>query len=197
MPLTDIIRRASSYILGPEMEAQKDITYEDNEILFCKNNVCVHPPAMVRQDTDILHNPGYLTITTKVFVDQYNDSRRPTLFLTWIPNTALAKNSNSLQNGISLKKRSSLESLTSNDSNEFTERPLTIELKNTNPFLHNDDKDRLDTSESSGSEDSEKQGISINVDISNPEIEIIQTPDSVKDPREHFEFSRLAINLVF
>ncbi|XP_023310407.1 TBC1 domain family member 16 [Anoplophora glabripennis] len=191
MPLTDIIRRASTYILGPEMDAGKDIRYENNEVLFCKNNVCVHPPAVVRQETDILHHPGYLTITTKVFIDQYNDSRRPTLFLTWIPNVELAKNSVFLQNG--LKKcpnRSSLESLTSNDSNEFVERPLTIELKNTNPFLNNDDKDRLDTSESSGSEDSDKQGISINVDISNPEIEIIQTPDSVKDPREHFEFSR-------
>lgn len=40
------------------------------------------------------------------------------------------------------------------------------------------------------SEGSEKQMISINVDISNPEIEIIQTPDSVKDPTEFFEFSR-------
>ncbi|KAJ8923382.1 hypothetical protein NQ315_001940 [Exocentrus adspersus] len=193
MPLTDIIRRASTYILGPEVAAEKDVRYEDNEVLFCKNNVCVHPPAMVRQDTDILHHPGYLTITSKVFVDQYNETKRPTLFLTWIPNVALAKNSTPLQNGTPLKKsanRSSLESLTSNDSNEFIERPVSIELKNTNPFLNNDDKDKLEISESSGSEDSDKQGISINVDISNPEIEIIQTPDSVKDPREHFEFSR-------
>lgn len=87
------------------------------------------------------------------------------------------------------KKRYSLESLTSNDSADYIiERP-TIEFKSTNPFLNYDDRDRMDVSDLS-SEGSEKQMISINVDISNPEIEIIQTPDSVKDPTEFFEFSR-------
>ncbi|CAH1999674.1 unnamed protein product [Acanthoscelides obtectus] len=189
MPLTDIIRRASWYILRPE-EDQKDIQYEDNEVLFCKNNICVHPPATARQDTDILHNRGYLTITTKVFVDQYNDTKRPTLFLSWIPNASLTKHTTSLSNSLQLQhsiKRCSLESLNSNESMEF-ERP--VELKNTNPFLNYDDRDRCDMSESLSSDESEKQGISINVDISNPEIEIVQTPDSVKDVREMFEFSR-------
>ncbi|VEN51992.1 unnamed protein product, partial [Callosobruchus maculatus] len=190
MPLTDIIRRASWYILRPEEEHGKDIQYEDNEVLFCKNNVCVHPPATARQDTDILHNRGYLTITTKVFVDQYNDTKRPTLFLTWIPNASLTKHS-ALGNTLQLQhsiKGCSLESLNSNESMEF-ERP-TVELKNTNPFLNYDDRDRCDMSESVSSDESDKQMISINVDISNPEIEIVQTPDSVKDPREMFEFSR-------
>ncbi|KAG5870861.1 hypothetical protein JTB14_020677 [Gonioctena quinquepunctata] len=192
MPLTDIIRRASTYILGHEEDASKYFEYDDNEILFCKNNVCVHPPTTARHDTDVLHHPGYLTITTKVFVDQYNESRRPTLFLTWIPNSTITKNT-SLIVGTPLKrcnKRSSVESLTSNDSNEYIERPVSAELKNTNPFLNYDEKDRLDMSESVSSDESEKQGISISVDISNPEIEIIQTPDSVKDPIEHFDFSR-------
>lgn len=98
MPLTDIIRRASTFILGHEDETGKLSEYEDNEVLFCKNNVCVHPPAMVRQDTDILHHPGYLTITTKTFVDQYTEAKRPTLFLTWIPNSTLRKCPGTLQN---------------------------------------------------------------------------------------------------
>lgn len=51
MSLTDIIRKASAYILGPEDGNYNGaiMKYEDNEVLFCKNNVCVHPPAMVRQ----------------------------------------------------------------------------------------------------------------------------------------------------
>lgn len=117
MPLTDIIRRASTYILGTEEEVSKMAQYEDNEVLFCKNNVCVHPPAMIRQDTDIFHHPGYLTITSKVFVDQYNETKRPTLFLTWIPNTALTKCPRALQNSYNSKKHTSIESLNSNDSN--------------------------------------------------------------------------------
>lgn len=66
------------------------------------------------------------------------------------------------------------------------ERPGSIELKNTNPFLN------YDTTDSLSSEDSDKQStiININVDIANPEIEIVTTPDSVKDPGEKFDFSR-------
>lgn len=139
---------------------------------------------------------GYLTIATKIFIDQYNDAKRPTLFLTWIPNSDLSKCSTTLQSNL-YKKQTSLESLTSNDSynsnaNEHVSRPLSIELKSTNPFLNFEDK--TETSESISSEESDKNNsvININLDISNPEIEIIQTPDSVKDPIEHFEFSRSA-----
>ena len=32
----------------------------DGEIIFCKNNVCVHPPSML--STSVEHHPGYLTI---------------------------------------------------------------------------------------------------------------------------------------
>ncbi|KAL3274477.1 hypothetical protein HHI36_015861 [Cryptolaemus montrouzieri] len=198
MPLGDFIRRASTYILGNEEEGTTLQHYEDNEILFCKNNVCVHPPAVVRQDTDILHHPGYLTITTKVFVDQYTETKRPTLFLTWIPNSSLTKSPNALHGNSPLKngyhKRNSVESLTSNDSNgSYSDRP-SLEFKSTNPFLNCDDKaDSI--SESLSSDDGEKTGtiININVDIANPEIEIITTPDSIKDLNEHldkFDFSR-------
>lgn len=90
--IVNIFKRASSYILGyDETENQNEIMYEDNEMLFSKNNVCVHPPTMVRQDSDILHYPGYLTVTTKTFIDQYNNAKRPTLLLTWIPNSTLRK----------------------------------------------------------------------------------------------------------
>lgn len=197
MPLSQIIRRASWYILGSELEEHEEKLinqYADNEILFCKNNVCVHPPTVIRQDFDILHHPGYLTITAKTFVDQYNDVKRPTLFLNWIPNTTLRRCPSELQNIKNINgchhymKQLSIESVYSNDS---LERPNSIELKSTNPFLNYDEK-HTDTSESISSEEGEKimpQIININVEISNPEIEIISTPDSVKSD-EKFLFSR-------
>lgn len=92
MPLPELIKRASSYFLGLEFdENEEPPDYVDNEILFCKNNVCVHPPTVARHELDIVHHPGYLTVTTKVFTDQHNNSKRPTLFLNWIPNSTLKK----------------------------------------------------------------------------------------------------------
>ncbi|XP_068150489.1 TBC1 domain family member 16 [Drosophila tropicalis] len=92
MPIGNIIKKASNFILGDERSDKKiDISYEDNEILFCKNNVCIHPPTLARNESDILHYPGYLTCTTKTFIDQYNSAKRPTLLLTWIPNVQMCK----------------------------------------------------------------------------------------------------------
>lgn len=91
MPLPDLLRRASSYFLGLEFDENDPIDYVDNEILFCKNNVCVHPPTIARHELDVIHHPGYLTVTTKVFTDQHNNAKRPTLFLNWIPNSTLKK----------------------------------------------------------------------------------------------------------
>ncbi|CAK1547050.1 unnamed protein product [Leptosia nina] len=91
MPLPELIKRASSYFLGLEFEDEEPPEYVDNEILFCKNNVCVHPPTIARHELDIVHHPGYLTITTKVFTDQHNNAKRPTLFLNWIPNSTLRR----------------------------------------------------------------------------------------------------------
>lgn len=99
MPIVNMIRRASNYILGSdELQEKSDTLFEDNEVLFCKNNVCVHPPALVRQESDVLHYPGYLTVTTKTFTDQYNNAKRPTLLLTWIPNATLRKCPSTVEN---------------------------------------------------------------------------------------------------
>lgn len=145
MPIVNILKRASSYILGTDdYDDQNDIMYEDNEMLFSKNNVCVHPPAMVRQDSDILHYPGYLTVTTKTFTDQYNNAKRPTLLLTWIPNSTLRKSVES--NGWHkttdernmLKNSSSMMSTISSISEKQTDRHLIGQYvcqNSTNPFI--------------------------------------------------------------
>lgn len=94
-----MFKRASNYILGSEnVNDENETTYEDNEVLFCKNNVCVHPAHVVRQDSELRHHPGYLTVTTKTFTDQYNNVKRPTLLLTWIPNATLRKCPETVEN---------------------------------------------------------------------------------------------------
>ncbi|KXJ69793.1 hypothetical protein RP20_CCG025796 [Aedes albopictus] len=159
MPIVNILKRASSYIMGSDDDGEEgnELVYEDNEVLFCKNNICVHPPAVVRQESDILHYPGYLTVTTKTFIDQYNNAKRPTLFLTWIPNSTLRKCPSTVENcGFfrtsslcenKLKQHQQLQSQKDtqpqkpetvqqqpekSDNNPFT---TTIKIANTNPFL--------------------------------------------------------------
>ncbi|XP_052071008.1 TBC1 domain family member 16-like [Mytilus californianus] len=63
----------------------------DGEIIYCKNNVCVHPPAPLTMDSE--HHPGYLNIRS-----QMDKSKGPTLILTWIPNSSLKKNPRSIEN---------------------------------------------------------------------------------------------------
>lgn len=131
MPIVNIIKRASNYILGTEeIDEKSDVVYEDNEVLFCKNNVCVHPPALVRQESDILHYPGYLTVTTKTFIDQYNNAKRPTLLLTWIPNATLRKCPSTVENsGLSLSN-SDRASVNSDSIRSFTEELKQHKLYN-------------------------------------------------------------------
>ena len=140
MPIVNIIKKASNYILGSEEINEKDdFIYEDNEVLFCKNNICVHPPAFARQESDILHYPGYLTVTTKTFIDQYNNAKRPTLLLTWIPNATLRKCPSTVENNTTSIQQKFLDELKQNKiqlSNGILQNghpPILIQ--NTNPFL--------------------------------------------------------------
>ncbi|XP_011301366.1 TBC1 domain family member 16 [Fopius arisanus] len=91
MPLPNILRKASNYILG-ESPPDRKILYQDGEALFCKNNVCVHPP--MRQHCDVVHHPGYLTITCRIG----ESTEVPTLHLSWIPNSTLRKHPTTLEN---------------------------------------------------------------------------------------------------
>lgn len=94
MPLPNILRKASSYILGECGQENRRIIYQDGEALFCKNNVCVHPPTLMRQHADVVHHPGYMTITCKL----NKNSNLPTLHLSWIPNSTLRKHPTALEN---------------------------------------------------------------------------------------------------
>lgn len=98
MSIVNIIKRASNRILGVDKSIEKIDIYEDNEVLFCKNNVCIHPPISIRQESELIHYPGYLTVTSKTFVDQFNKASRSTLLLTWIPNSSLCKSKSEEKN---------------------------------------------------------------------------------------------------
>lgn len=149
MPITSILKRATSYILGngDDTNEVEDFNFEDNEILFCKNNVCVHPPALVREESDVTHYSGYLSLCTKTFVDQHNHAKRPTLFLTWIPNCSLRKCPAALENcsplhhprtAIALQNKDSLKEEDEGFLPNQTNNNIQIQMVNTtNPFLEN------------------------------------------------------------
>lgn len=152
MPISSILKRATSYILGTGEDTNgiDDFNYEDNEILFCKNNVCVHPPAWpVREESDVQHYSGYLTLCTKTFIDQHNLAKRPTLFLTWIPNSTLRKCPAALENCSPLHSKTAITLQHKKRENNFRERDERNSLKQgsdsiqiqmintTNPFLDN------------------------------------------------------------
>ena len=94
MPLPSILRKASSYILGDGNQDNRRSMYQDGEALFCKNNVCVHPPTLLRQHCDVVHHPGYMTLTCKFD----KNTNVPTLHLSWIPNSTLRKHPTTLEN---------------------------------------------------------------------------------------------------
>lgn len=94
MPLPNILRKASSFILGDCGQDNRRVIYQDGEALFCKNNVCVHPPTLMRQNADVVHHPGYMTLTCKL----NKNSNLPTLHLSWIPNSTLRKHPTALEN---------------------------------------------------------------------------------------------------
>ncbi|CAL1288438.1 unnamed protein product [Larinioides sclopetarius] len=86
-----LLRKASSLLKIGGLDASPQKVPTDGEIIFCKNNVCVHPPTSFR--TDVAHHPGYLTIR-----EQVDEILGSTLILTWIPNATLKKNPHSLEN---------------------------------------------------------------------------------------------------
>lgn len=98
MPISNILDRAKSLLgYADDSSNQNESDFEDS-LLYSKNNICIHEAAMVRNDCDVQHNSGYLTLCTKVFIDQHNLTKRPTLLLTWIPNSTLKKCPAALEN---------------------------------------------------------------------------------------------------
>ncbi|KAK6169034.1 hypothetical protein SNE40_020163 [Patella caerulea] len=95
MSFSSIFKKATN-LLGIGTDSVKSPPL-DGEIIYCKNNVCVHPPAPLTLEVE--HHPGYLTVRA-----QQDDDKGPTLFLTWIPNASLKKNPKSIESSPSKPK---------------------------------------------------------------------------------------------
>jgi len=138
MPLPNIWRKASNYILGECGQDNRRVIYQDGEALFCKNNVCVHPPTLMRQHADVVHHPGYMTITCKLN-NNSNNLPIPTLHLSWIPNSTLRKHPTALEN---LSSRNAITTCPSScipasgPSNSLNVSDVRRELENENEHEH-------------------------------------------------------------
>jgi hypothetical protein len=62
MSFSSLFKKASTFLGLSSPETGKSPPL-DGEIIYCKNNVCVHPPVPLRQASQ--HHPGYLTIRTQ------------------------------------------------------------------------------------------------------------------------------------
>lgn len=60
--LGNMFRKASSFLGFSNTDSLKPPPL-DGEIIYSKNNVCVHPPAPLSLDVE--HHPGYLTIRSQ------------------------------------------------------------------------------------------------------------------------------------
>lgn len=62
LAFSNLVKKASNFLgLGsPESPSAPPL---DGEIIYCKNNVCVHPPASLCPDVE--HYPGYLNIRSQ------------------------------------------------------------------------------------------------------------------------------------
>ena len=62
LSFSNFVKKASSFLglNSPETNRAPPL---DGEIIYCKNNVCVHPPASLSSELE--HYPGYLTIRSQ------------------------------------------------------------------------------------------------------------------------------------
>ena len=77
---------------------------KEEEVLFCKNNVCVHLPRSSKHKSDLQHNqyeqvPGYFSLKKTAVIGLV-----PELVLTWVPNSLLTVSNidTSVQEGLEI-----------------------------------------------------------------------------------------------
>ncbi|KAJ3600605.1 hypothetical protein NHX12_031585, partial [Muraenolepis orangiensis] len=89
MSLGRLLRRASSkasdlLTFNPGAGGSSARSGQDGEIIFSKNNVCVHPAEPLAGLGE--HHPGYLCVHV-----EKDDSLGTTLILTWVPNSRIQR----------------------------------------------------------------------------------------------------------
>ena len=64
MSLTSLFRKATNLLGFGGDDSKTRPPPIDGEIIYCKNNVCVHPPSSLNKSTSD-HFPGYLNIRSQ------------------------------------------------------------------------------------------------------------------------------------
>lgn len=78
LSFTESLLKRASGLLGFSSNDTAKALPLDGEIIFCKNNVCVHPPAILSKQGEE-HHPGYLSIRSQE--DEVSLSYRSTRFI--------------------------------------------------------------------------------------------------------------------
>ena len=92
--MAGFLKKFSDFLGLSDPEAMHKAPPLDGEIIYCKNNVCVHPPSNLRSN-NVEHFPGYLTMRA-----QGNGNVQSSLLLTWIPNSSLNKSPSRRRSGV-------------------------------------------------------------------------------------------------
>ncbi|RWS05489.1 TBC1 domain family member 16-like isoform X5, partial [Dinothrombium tinctorium] len=91
----ELIRRASKLWTHFEGEKNGKPLANDGEIIYSKNNVCVHQTTA---EGFFTHTPGYLSIRVHHYEALCSDDVEHTLILSWISNSTLRRNPRSVEN---------------------------------------------------------------------------------------------------
>ncbi|CAF4412452.1 unnamed protein product, partial [Rotaria socialis] len=212
--VTSIIRRASNLLTHRGSPTGVPSTTSsllknkcpplDGEIIFSKNNICVHPPSRLHSYT--LHHPGYLCIKC-----QHGPQFGSTLILTWIPNSTLKNRSNTSQQSFTLDEASS-PSLDTNADPPPTSTPRhslsrTIDsgyhTTNSNPLLSPIEQDNQsvrrhssdDKYEDALDDKSYRRQESVTSDLTEGPDEILDEPDD-DEAFEHIDTNDQSSNSV-
>lgn len=93
-----LLRRASTY-LNLWSNRSKDELLTDGEIVYSKNNVCLH--STDKRTNHLNHTLGYLTVkchyNNTIHTNDHEDDHKWTLCLQWTPNESLTKNTKPLE----------------------------------------------------------------------------------------------------
>jgi len=104
---------------------------KEEEVLFCKNNVCVHLPRSSKHKSDLQHNqyeqvPGYFSLKKTAVIGLV-----PELVLTWVPNSLLTVSNidTSVQEGLEIVTCSEVDTSCVSASEEDIVDDITAGVK--------------------------------------------------------------------
>ena len=113
--IQSLLRRASIYLnVGTKKESLSDEL--DEEVIYSKNNVCVH--SVDKQNNELNHNLGYLTIKRNRNNTNISDDQKWTLCLQWTPNECLTKQFEVNYHSIDSITSNHLEIITTTEENK-------------------------------------------------------------------------------